>query len=53
MREDDTGTRRVQPQPRTSVPEPASALREPFAVTAEPVPTYQLKIVLRDTSPPI
>ncbi|WP_127354073.1 plasmid pRiA4b ORF-3 family protein [Actinacidiphila soli] len=35
------------------VPEPASASREPFAVTADPVPTYQLKITLRDTSPPI
>src|SRR5690606_37223611 len=30
-----------------------SVLREPFAVTAEPVPTYQLKIALRDTSPPV
>ncbi|KPI12760.1 plasmid pRiA4b ORF-3 family protein [Actinobacteria bacterium OV450] len=46
------------PAPTTSkptavpVPEPASALREPFAVT-EPVPTYQLKITLRDTNPPI
>ena len=52
MREDDTGTHRVQPQPRTG-----AATRHPIegnlTVTAEPVHTYQLKITLRDTSPPI
>ncbi len=35
------------------MPESASALREPFAVIAEPMPTYQLKIALRDISPPV
>ena len=35
------------------MPESASVLREAFAVIAEPMPTYQLKIALRDISPPV
>ena len=38
---------------RVRVPQPDTTSREPFTVTANPVHTYQLKITLRDTSPPI